>query len=961
MKTWNTGHRAAAAGLLAMILALGLSAKDAAAQLTTILNTETFSSNALPSGWSGNWGGADGADWFWSSNGKGGANGAAMDDIWDYNYTPLATPAENVSAYANSSDSVWVDFDFFWQYNCYDPSYSNVDHINIDANSDKLVDGYVTTLNTYDNTNDCSFDYAQTSSSDWKHYHILIPVGDRTSNMKISWVFIDGQGLSDIAIDNVTITAYSAPPGDLSLLPKTLDFGSATPNSPDTLCLTAYSMGTAPIHIKGYYFSGASSFTLVSGPAVGDSIMPNSNAQYCIQFLPLSGGAINGTFTLITDGVDSGTQSANLKGFGAVPDVSYGVTSLFHNVQTMLSDTSPEAYVPVASNGGGPLHFFGIYFIGLDGGDYYVSRTPANPLPQDMTDSIGIRFVPRIEGRPDASLVIHTDAANTPWDTIPMFGVGTLPHLVITVPPPGSGNTAMFDSVAIGDSVCQTLMLTNVGTDTLQILKQLVTYGDYDFTYHPLTGADTTVPPGDTVYANVCFKPLKQGTRVATIRFFTNIPQTFTKPSLDTGEFDINVTGIGVPNELPMPRTYDGGLNGDTIPVDSQVCVTDTFVNLGAGKLTIDSVKNMNPGITTFSFPPFPIVIPPDSSQTFTCCVILQDTGVFNGGCPGGCAALILWTKETSTWSQLALTMYGTKIGDTAVLEQPFSSTCGPDTATVFVLNTENIPESYTASIVGGSNPGDFTILPPATSPLESVGGVASFRVLFTPSTKSSETSNLTITGGIPQSVPLVALGEAATIAGSGTAPTARPSGLAENFTDTVFNSGSCSWTPGVPSVRGNSPFSYVSGGTSPIPAGGTALLSFTFTPPATEGTYSAALSFPNAQGISIPAAEDTVFGAISSAGVSLKTSQDGFVLGASYPNPTNGQAAIELTLPKDANVRIDLLNATGELVRTAFSGHLSSGTQTVTIDAKGLPSGTYFYMLTSGDVRLTRQLSLVK
>jgi hypothetical protein len=84
-------------------------------------------------------------------------------------------------------------------------------------------------------------------------------------------------------------------------------------------------------------------------------------------------------------------------------------------------------------------------------------------------------------------------------------------------------------------------------------------------------------------------------------------------------------------------------------------------------------------------------------------------------------------------------------------------------------------------------------------------------------------------------------------------------------------------------------------------------------------------------------------------------------VLGASYPNPTNGEAAIELTLPNEAPVRIDLLDATGALVRTVFTGHLAEGTQTLPIDAKRLPSGTYFYMLTSGNVRLTRQLSLIK
>lgn len=945
--------------MLAILLVAGLAAPKASAQKITILPTEGFTSDALPSGWSGNWGSADNTDWFWSSDGEGGSNGAAMDDIWDYNYTPLSTPAKDVSTYANSSDSVWVDFDFFWEYNTYDPQYSNVDHINIDANSDVLVDGTVTTLNTYYNTSDGNFDVVQTSPSDWKHYHILIPASDRTSSMKISWVFISGQGLSDIAIDNVTITAFHKAPGVFSLLPKSLNFGAATANSPDTLCVTAYSLGAAPVHIAGYSFSGSASYSLVSGPAIGDSIMPSQTAQYCIQFLPLSGGTLTGSFKLITDAPDSGTQSVSLTGFGAVPSVSYGVTSLFHRVNVMLSDTSAEEYIPITSDGGGPLHINSIYFIGLNANNYYVSRMPRNPLPVDVTDSIGIRFAPRLEGRPDASVIISTDGVNKPLDTVSLFGVGVLPHLVITVPPPGSGNTAMFDSVKIGDSACQQIMLKNVGSDTLQIIKQLVTYGDYDFTFHPLTGADTMILPGDSVFATVCFKPLRNGTRLATLRFFTNIPPTYEKPPVDTGEFDIQVTGIGVPfGQLGL----FGSLN-DTAVVGNTKCLSDTLVNTGQTNLTVNSItfapKTAN---FTISGTTTPVTMAASGQLFVSLCFTPKARGTEYD---------TLFIAGTSDSKPVIDTIILTGVGVVECVSADSIITFGTagltpvdsvTTSCITVTNCGDVATTYTATLPSGTG---YTLVPPLTSAAVPAGGSAQFCVTFQPASIGAALGTVVITGGPnPTTTLLGGMGAGVGATASGTLSTPVADGGCQSFDVTITDTGNVPWTPGTGLITGANASDFTIT-TQPTPAtiapGGTATVTINFCP-TTVGTEAMTLTFPQEAPVPVAGAFSysiTAIGATS--GVTIKTEQDGFMLGASYPNPTNGEAAIELTLPNEAPVRIDLLDATGALVRTVFTGHLAEGTQTLPIDAKGLPSGTYFYMLTSGNVRLTRQLSLIK
>ncbi len=54
-------------------------------------------------------------------------------------------------------------------------------------------------------------------------------------------------------------------------------------------------------------------------------------------------------------------------------------------------------------------------------------------------------------------------------------------------------------------------------------------------------------------------------------------------------------------------------------------------------------------------------------------------------------------------------------------------------------------------------------------------------------------------------------------------------------------------------------------------------------------------------------------------------------------------------TPPTDAPVRIDLIDSKGSIVRMVFTRRLSSGDHSVTLDAKDLASGTYFYTLTVG------------
>jgi hypothetical protein len=55
------------------------------------------------------------------------------------------------------------------------------------------------------------------------------------------------------------------------------------------------------------------------------------------------------------------------------------------------------------------------------------------------------------------------------------------------------------------------------------------------------------------------------------------------------------------------------------------------------------------------------------------------------------------------------------------------------------------------------------------------------------------------------------------------------------------------------------------------------------------------------------------------------------------------------------------LYDALGRLIETVVSEELSPGTYEVQLDGSKLPSGVYFYNLSSGSHSLTKKLMLIK
>ncbi len=79
------------------------------------------------------------------------------------------------------------------------------------------------------------------------------------------------------------------------------------------------------------------------------------------------------------------------------------------------------------------------------------------------------------------------------------------------------------------------------------------------------------------------------------------------------------------------------------------------------------------------------------------------------------------------------------------------------------------------------------------------------------------------------------------------------------------------------------------------------------------------------------------------------------------YPNPFNPSTNIEFALPQSGNISLKVYDLSGKEVANLVDGFKSAGSYIVSFNASNLPSGAYFYRLTTANFSETKRMMLVK
>lgn len=87
----------------------------------------------------------------------------------------------------------------------------------------------------------------------------------------------------------------------------------------------------------------------------------------------------------------------------------------------------------------------------------------------------------------------------------------------------------------------------------------------------------------------------------------------------------------------------------------------------------------------------------------------------------------------------------------------------------------------------------------------------------------------------------------------------------------------------------------------------------------------------------------------------------DKFELKQNYPNPFNPNTTIEFSIARNSIVKLAVYDALGREVNSLLNSELKAGEYSLNFSAADLPSGTYFYKLSTGDFVQTKKMILVK
>lgn len=84
-------------------------------------------------------------------------------------------------------------------------------------------------------------------------------------------------------------------------------------------------------------------------------------------------------------------------------------------------------------------------------------------------------------------------------------------------------------------------------------------------------------------------------------------------------------------------------------------------------------------------------------------------------------------------------------------------------------------------------------------------------------------------------------------------------------------------------------------------------------------------------------------------------------ILCQNAPNPFARETSIRFTLPTSGHARLTIYDSAGRSVERILDGKLSAGTHAVTWERNSVPSGTYFYRLTSDGNVLTKKMVVAR
>jgi hypothetical protein len=532
----------------------------------------------------------------------------------------------------------------------------------------------------------------------------------------------------------------------LSITPTSVSFadlgvGGTSANFPVVL----YNSGDAPVVIDRVYTTG--DFRLYSTGCVG-TVRVGSYCTSNVQFTPASTGALTGSL-VFEDNATGSPQSVTLKGNGiaaaplaiATPDgIDFGTQA--------VGTTTPNAFTVYLDNiGNVPFNASNVSITGADAGDFqfYSQACLDEVVVPGRSCYVQLTFTPAAAGTRTATLTFVNGAGT---QTAAMTGTGVAATYTLGLTP----STMTFQAQQKGvQSPAQNVWLINTGTAAITPSK--ITSSNTDYAVSGCVG--TAIQPNTSCALYVYLTPTVTTTDSATLTVTSNAtgsPQT------------ISVTGSGATAAATVQLTPSGLAFSSQVVSTTSPLQSVTLTNNSASSVTGITIATSGTNASDFTIS--------DNSCAATLAASSECSFdvAFKPAAAGAATAAVTITDSAGTQT-VTLAGFGVASTSSAVLLQSVlqfpKETVGftsPNQAATFE-NTGNSPLTISSIVLGGTNPGDFTMSAcSTTNPLAAYSN-CNVNVTFTPTAAGARTATVTITytgaAGSPQVITLSGMGVA--------------------------------------------------------------------------------------------------------------------------------------------------------------------------------------------------------
>lgn len=442
-------------------------------------------------------------------------------------------------------------------------------------------------------------------------------------------------------IDLSSFVGAAIPDGDVSPSAiKTTDFGTiASVGATLTRTFVITNFGNTALNLTNtprVQITGpnATDFSVTVQPPA--SVASGTNTTFQVTFDPAAVGLRTATVSIVSNDPDEGTYDFAIQGTGSAVVISTSEIDLssLTGVSIPDGDASPNTtkttdFGNVAATGGagtrtfvissfgtGPLTLTGtprVQVSGTNAADFTVTVQPPSIVTNGTNTTFQVTFDPSSTGLRTATLTIGSDDSDeNPYD-FAIQGTGTTANVNVDIDlsslggvsipsgdiSPSAAKTTDYGDVAItGGSVTRTFVISNFGTQTLNLTGPLTVQlgGPQSFDFSVTNFAPANVAAGTNTTFDVKFDPSGPSTRSATVRIVSNDPDespyTFAIAGNGTtlgGTVDIDLSslgGVAIPTGDISPtlgKTTDFG----TVGVGASQTNTFVITNFGSSALSL--------------------------------------------------------------------------------------------------------------------------------------------------------------------------------------------------------------------------------------------------------------------------------------------------------------------------------------------------------------------------------------